>query len=254
MNPTSTDITRIARAGATAVSGRRILVVATLITFALWFVPYSNYILYPIRLFVTFVHESGHALAATLTGGSVDYIRIFGDGSGVTYTRTSPVWTWLVLSGGYLGAALFGSVMLHVGRLRQSNAGRLSLYAASLYMMAITLLWTSPFHSIFTVVTGMGLAVILFVLGRLLSGQAALIVSSFLAVQCCLDALSDLRVLVNLTSTGSRENDAAFMAKFYFIPATLCALIWCIMALTILGFSLHNYWRATRVGPVARRA
>ena len=43
------------------------LLMATAATLALWYVPYSNYILYPLRLFVTFLHESGHALAGAAT-------------------------------------------------------------------------------------------------------------------------------------------------------------------------------------------
>ena len=36
------------------------------VTICLNFVPYSEFLLYPLRLFVTFVHESGHALASLL--------------------------------------------------------------------------------------------------------------------------------------------------------------------------------------------
>src|SRR5262245_17830149 len=83
-------------------AARRLLLISTVITLALWFVPYSNYLLYPLRLFVTFIHESGHALAALITGGQVASITIQPNGNGVTWTRDSPVWGWLVLSGGYL--------------------------------------------------------------------------------------------------------------------------------------------------------
>src|SRR5579871_5889066 len=86
---------------------RLLLLVATIVTVAFMFVPYSEYLLYPLRLFVTFVHESGHALATIITGGSVDYIRISPNTSGVTWSAPPPWATWLVDSGGYLGTALF---------------------------------------------------------------------------------------------------------------------------------------------------
>jgi hypothetical protein len=41
-----------------------LLLLATAITALLWFLPYGNWIVYPIRLFVTFIHESSHALVA----------------------------------------------------------------------------------------------------------------------------------------------------------------------------------------------
>jgi peptidase M50B-like protein len=47
------------------------LLVAALISIALWFVPFAEILSYPFRIFVTFIHEGGHAIAALLTGNSV---------------------------------------------------------------------------------------------------------------------------------------------------------------------------------------
>jgi hypothetical protein len=66
-----------------------LLLIATALTIALWFVPYAEYLVYPVRLFVTFVHESSHALVAVLTGGSVQSLTISADGSGVVYSMGS---------------------------------------------------------------------------------------------------------------------------------------------------------------------
>ena len=61
----------------------KLLLVATVATIVLWFIPYAEYLVYPIRLFVTFIHESSHAIVAFLTGGSVQSLTIASDGSGV---------------------------------------------------------------------------------------------------------------------------------------------------------------------------
>ena len=66
-----------------------LLLLATAITLVLWFLPYADYLVYPIRLFVTFIHESSHALIAVLTGGSVQSLTIASDGSGVVYSAPS---------------------------------------------------------------------------------------------------------------------------------------------------------------------
>ena len=63
-----------------------LLLVATIVTIALWIVPYGGYVVYPIRLFVTFIHESSHAIMAVLTGGAVQSLTIAADGSGLTYS------------------------------------------------------------------------------------------------------------------------------------------------------------------------
>ena len=39
-----------------------LLIIATVITIVLWFIPFADYLVYPIRLFVTFIHEASHAL------------------------------------------------------------------------------------------------------------------------------------------------------------------------------------------------
>ena len=39
---------------------------------------------YPVRIFVTFLHEFGHAFGALITGGAVEYIRIDPNAGGVT--------------------------------------------------------------------------------------------------------------------------------------------------------------------------
>src|SRR5438067_13926466 len=80
------------------------LIWATVVTLALWYLPFSNYLLYPLRLFVTFIHESGHAIAGMATGMGVESLHVRPDGSGVTWVGSSPIWDWLTLSGGYVGA------------------------------------------------------------------------------------------------------------------------------------------------------
>jgi len=225
-------------------ASRRLLLIATLVTLALWFVPYSNYLLYPLRLFVTFIHESGHALAAILSGGSVASLTVHPDGSGVTFTRDAPLWGWLVLSGGYLGTALFGALMLQIGRLgRWRNAGRAALYSIAAALLVITALW--GWHSLFTLVTGLALAALLWAIARYTSPRAANFAAAFLAVQCCLNALFDLRTLLYITSNHLGDNDAVFMSQQYGLPASFWALLWAGMALVILLIALRGYWRAT---------
>lgn len=236
--PRNADADSLARA-------RRMLLIATVITVALQFLPYSNFLLYPLRLFVTFVHESGHALAAILTGGSVVSLTIAPDGSGLTQTQT-PIWSmWLVYSGGYLGSTIFGALMLQVGRLsRWQNAGRATLYAAAGWLLLVSVLW--GWLNPFTLISGIVLAGILLALARFVTPQAANFIAAFIAVQCCLNALVDLRTLLFLTTNmPGRDNDAVFMQQHYLIPAVFWASLWAVMAVCILGFALRSYWRGT---------
>src|ERR1051326_4329094 len=128
---------------------RGLLLLASLLTLGLWFVPYSDYLLYPLRLFITFIHESGHALAAIISGGSVESLHVDPSGSGGTWTRVLPILALLTLSAGYLGTTIFGALMLQVGRFtRWHNAGRVALYIAAGWILLITVLWAhNPFNN-----------------------------------------------------------------------------------------------------------
>ena len=46
--------------------------------------PWGPLVLYPFRLFTTWIHECGHAVMAVLVGGSVASITIEPNGSGLT--------------------------------------------------------------------------------------------------------------------------------------------------------------------------
>lgn len=226
---------------------RSLLLFASLATFVLYFLPYSQYPLYPLRLFVTFIHESGHAFATVLSGGEVASLTVHPDTSGVTLSN-SPSWALgLVFSAGYLGATLFGALMLQVGRLqRWSNAGRAALWFAAGYLFVITLLWAhNPFTNLFTLLTGMLLAAGLGLLARYATARVAGFLASFLAVQCCLDALNDLRNLLYITTNHLGDNDAVFMSQHYPLPPTFWAVVWAGIAFVMLGLSLRSYWRGT---------
>src|SRR5262245_44407260 len=84
-----------------------ITAIAAVITFILWNIPALDVILYPLKLFTTYVHESFHAITTLLTGGSVMDFVVALDGSGHVVRRGG--WDWLVTPAGYLGAAFFGS-------------------------------------------------------------------------------------------------------------------------------------------------
>ena len=207
--------------------------------------------LYPLRLFITFIHETGHALAALLTGNVVQSLHIMPNGEGLTWTSQTFLTGWIVNSAGYLGTTLFGATMLQVGHLRRlRNPGRAALYFAAAAILLITLCW--GWHDLFTFGAGVVLSASLFALSKFLSPAAADFVATFLAVQCSLNALEDIGILLTLTTHGEMQNDAGNMAKNYGLPPTFWALGWAAAALTVLFFSLRHYLRATRSASAAR--
>ena len=61
------------------------LLFAAGISIALWFIPYAEILAYPFRIFVTFIHEGGHAIAALMTGNSVMSLSVSMNGAGWSY-------------------------------------------------------------------------------------------------------------------------------------------------------------------------
>src|SRR6266705_6394267 len=113
------------------------LLFAALISVALWFIPFAEILSYPFRIFVTFIHEGGHALAALVTGNSVQSLSVAMNASGETYTTQGGVFSQvLVASAGYLGAMTYGAILLVL--IRKAVAARVVLLGSAVVILVLT--------------------------------------------------------------------------------------------------------------------
>ncbi len=217
----------------------RTLLIALAITVLLWFLPFADLITYPIRLFVTFVHEGGHALAALLTGNRVLGLQVAPGGGGLTYTTGGGLAGLLVSSAGYLGAMAYGTLLLVL--VRRAVAARAVLGGTAVLVLFLTLAF--GWGSAFTLVVGVLLAAGLIAAGRFLSPRGANYLVAFLAVQCVMGALFDLRTLLFLSRpfAGGALTDAENMAQATGIPAFVWAVLWALLALAMLVAALRAY-------------
>lgn len=229
------------------------LLAATAISLLLWFIPFAWLLYYPFEIFVTFIHEGGHALAAVLTGNSVNYMWVATNTEGVTATTADGrlLAQMFVSSAGYLGAMAYGALLLVL--IRKAVAARIVLLASGLYIFALTMIFgvIKPLWSLdglsgipFTLVSGIVLSVALVLIARFASARVATFFMSFLAVQCVLNALFDLKDLFALSSPfGSAlvHTDAVNMANATHIPAIFWAAFWILLALGILWFVMRLY-------------
>lgn len=97
---------------------------AFLVAFILWQFPAFSPVVYPLRLFVTLIHELGHGSAAILTGGQFIVFEVQPSGAGLAYT--SGGFRPLVITSGYVGTAVFGAVLLYLAN-RVANPRWLSI-------------------------------------------------------------------------------------------------------------------------------
>ena len=212
------------------------LLLACALTVVLWFVPVASLALYPLRLFVTFIHEGSHALAATLTGGVAERIVVQPDASG--YTLTAGGWPVLIVMAGYLGATAYGALMLSLAR--RPGAARAILGISGVLIALLDLLLVRNGFGL-----GWGILIAAGLLGasRLLPARAAELTVMFLGVQCVVNALYDLKTLVGLSVYGGPVSDAVLMSQIVPLPPVVWAVIWCGLALGILGAALRPFWR-----------
>jgi hypothetical protein len=76
-------------------------------------VPMGHYLLYPLYLLSTWVHEMGHGLTALAVGGGFTHIEMFRDGSGLATCWAKPgVREGLVSLGGLLAPPIVGAAIL----------------------------------------------------------------------------------------------------------------------------------------------
>ncbi len=227
------------------------LLIAATISIVLSFIPYAEFLTYPFRIFVTFIHEGGHALAALLTGNSVASLSVATNASGETYTTQGGIISQvLISSAGYVGSMAFGALLLVL--IRKAIAARIVLLSCGILVFAMTmifgfikpLLWVNAWSGIpFTLLAGLLISAGLVLIARFASARVATFFVSFLAVQCVLNALFDLKTLFSLSSPfgPTVQTDALNMANATGIPAIFWTVAWIGLALGILWFAMRLY-------------
>ena len=214
-----------------------VALIAFVVALILWNVPQLDFILYPIRLFVTFVHEAGHGLAALITGGHFESFRIYQNGAGVALTSGGS--RALILPAGYLGAALFGAVLFYVANTVPFP--RTIALILAIMVAALALLFTEVLSTAWLV--GLGMALVLLALWRFADRSVNLLVLDVLAILTGLNAVLDLFALINNSnaSLGALRNDAAaFSAEVApLVPAFVWAALWAVIALVLLLLAVY---------------
>ena len=229
----------------------KLLLAAAAISIVLWFIPFAEILTYPFRIFVTFIHEGGHAIAALLTGNSVASLSVAANASGETYTTQGGMMSQMfVSSAGYITSMAYGALLLIL--IRRSIAARAVLIGSAAIVLTLTLIYGvfTPVVSgatwsgiPFTFLAGTLLTAGLVAVAKFASARMASFFVSFLAVQLVLDALLDLKTVFFLSSpfAPAVPTDALNMANATGIPAIFWAATWITLSLGILWLAMRVY-------------
>ncbi|GAB1422129.1 hypothetical protein MASR2M15_23420 [Anaerolineales bacterium] len=217
--------------------------VALVIVFILWNTSSLDFIVYPLRLFVTYVHEAGHALVTLLTGGQVQEVIVSPDTSGLTRSISGN--RALILPAGYLGAAFFGSILFFIVN-RFSDWVRQIGMILGIGTLLFTLLFARPDEggAITALLVGLGFGALLIGLAWKAPIWINAVILNVLAIMTALNAVLDLWQLISVADHASRagvNNDAAAFARQFtpLISPVIVAIFWALIAVGMLLVSAY---------------
>ena len=224
-----------------------ITMIAAIIAYLLWNVDALSPLMYPFRLFVTYVHEAGHSLMALLTGGKVLGFTVSSNGSGLAITSGGS--RALILPAGYLGAAFFGTILFYI--LNTRPYARTISIILGIGLVVFTLMYArpdkdgAPIALLVGLLAGLGLVG----LGWKVAKEVNLLVLNVLAIMAALNAVLDIIYLTKITrvtdaicdrSGGAINDAAAFTCDVARgIPPVVWAFLWAGIAVAMMGAALY---------------
>jgi hypothetical protein len=202
---------------------RRLLVPLALagVSLLLW----DTFVVYPFRLFVVFLHEISHGLAAVATGGSIVSIGLSGDEGGVCLTRGG--WPFIILNAGYLGSLLWGALFLLLGGRR--TRARAVIGVVGVFTLAVTLVYVRTW---FGFAYGLGAGLVLIAVSSRLKPAVSEVLLAAIGATSVLYAVWDVASDVLFRHSGL--SDAAALARLTGVPAVAWGLLWVVFSLVVL--------------------
>lgn len=189
-----------------------------LVSVLFWLSP----ILAPLKIFVVFIHETGHALATLLTGGRVLSMVVTPWQSG--YVEPLGGNALIIASAGYLGSALFGGILLSLSGRRQWTQRIFTTLAIVFGVVTICFV-----RNLFGWIFGLGTTAIFSLLAYKRFPFSVYLVD-ILAVMSSMYALYDLSDFLWL---GART-DAVILSDITRVPAFIWALLWSAISLCVV--------------------
>jgi hypothetical protein len=202
-----------------------------------WAIPGLQMVMLPLQYLNTHLHELSHAFAGQITGGDVDMINVYANGSGATPITGGSM--WLIGPAGYIGAALIGSAIIWFSRTEKSARNTLRFIA---FFLALSmLLWVRG--DFVGVISGIAWIGALLLGAAYLRGNALLFAGQFIGLQQCLNSINAIYTLLNLSAFSDVQSDAKIMQNYTAVPALAWAVAWCLFSLVAIVIGLRHSWK-----------
>jgi hypothetical protein len=203
--------------------------------FAVLWVLWNTPFVYPIQVFVVFLHEISHGIAAIATGGSIEQITLNPRLGGACYCPGGNA--FLTLSAGYLGSLVWGGLILEAGRKAGGRAPRVTGLLGGSVILLTLLFVRSGFGILFGVLFGL----FLLILARRLAAGANRTLLTALGLTSCLYAVLDIKS--DVLDRPHLPSDAHMLAQLTGVPTLVWGLLWIAIALAVSAWLLARAWR-----------
>jgi hypothetical protein len=201
----------------------------------LWYLWWSP-VLYPLKVFVVFLHEISHGIASVATGGSIEQIRLSPLLGGACFCPGGNA--FLTLSSGYLGSLAWGALMVEGARWSgRRPAGMLRVFG--FFVSVLTLLYV---RGIFGIAFGLLFGLALVYSAARLSTQLSRTLLTVLGLTSCLYALLDIKG--DILDRPELRSDASVLAELTGIPTLVWGALWICAAIAASGWLLARAYRA----------
>ena len=203
--------------------------IALILIFIVISLLWGTVVLYPLKIFVVFMHEVSHGLAAYLTGGSIVEIEINPQQGGHALTKGgNPFW---ILTAGYLGSLIWGGIILLMAA--RTHFDKTISVLIGIGMVGITIGFGSDK---FTYLFGVGFGIALIAIGLFLPEAANDWILRIIGTTSCLYAILDIKS--DVLDRSHLRSDARMLAELTNLPTLFWGVVWIIVAvgLTIWFF------------------
>jgi hypothetical protein len=192
---------------------------------------WDSLVAFPFRIFVVFLHEISHGLAAVVTGGAIESIDLRFDEGGVCRTRGG--WPFLILNAGYLGSLIWGATFLVLGERRTRSRTAIAVIGA--FTLVVTLLYV---RTLFGFAYGLAAGFALLGVAARLRPAVSEILLAAIGATSALYAVWD--IASDVLFRHSNESDAAALAQLTGIPAIVWGVVWIGLSLGVLGYVIKR--------------
>lgn len=203
--------------------------IAVAVVVAVMMLFWASPLLWPLKIFVVFLHELSHVVAIILTGGHPSGISLSPNQGGLAYGFGGN--GFVVANAGYLGSLCWGLVLLAVANRRRAVSW--FLRAMGVGLGVATLIWMRPFIS-FGFLYGLAAAISLFVVGWRFSASFGSAFLRILGIFSCLYALVDIQLDVLHPGSWGGTSDASILAEMTGVPALVWGAGWTLLSVVIL--------------------